>query len=129
MPLSKNKPVEAMPNRGARYEREALALLQQAGLTLVTQNYRIRGGEIDLIMLDQRTLVFIEVRYRKHGQYGSAGESITPTKQARIIRTAEMFLAQHPTYGHSACRFDAVLFDQKGATVQHTWIKAAFDAG
>lgn len=103
-------------------------MLQQAGLKLVTRNYRTRGGEIDLIMRDQHTLVFVEVRYRTHSQYGSAGESIHATKQARIIRAAEMFLARHPAHAHAPCRFDAVLFDKKGTTVQHVWIKAAFDA-
>ena len=49
---------------GDHAEQLACVFLQQQGLQLVTRNYRCRGGEIDLIMRDDDSLVFVEVRYR-----------------------------------------------------------------
>lgn len=65
---------------GSQAEQLALNYLQQQGLTLITQNYHSRRGEIDLIMLDENTLVFVEVRYRKSAAYGSALESVNSQK-------------------------------------------------
>jgi putative endonuclease len=110
---------------GAQAEQWAAQYLQQHGLKLVAQNYRSRFGEIDLIMQDGTSLVFIEVRLRRNANFGGAAASIDAHKQQRIIRTAHQYLAG---LSHTPpCRFDAVLLDNvKGENAQ--WLKNAFDA-
>lgn len=112
-------------DRGAQAEQWAAQYLSGQGLQLVEQNYRSRYGEIDLIMRDGETLVFIEVRMRSHAGYGGAAGSIDAHKQQRLIRTAQHYLAG---LAHTPpCRFDAVLMsDTQGSEVR--WLKHAFDA-
>ena len=110
-------------------ERIAERFLTRHSLKLVARNYRCRYGEIDLIMQDRESLVFVEVRLRKplrgKADFGGALASITTSKQAKIIATAQHYLAgmkQLPP-----CRFDVVLLN--GLNVQDVeWIRAAFDA-
>ncbi len=111
-------------NAGLEAEKLAATFLAARGLKLVTQNYHCRFGEIDLIMKDASTLVFIEVKLRSNSQFGGAASSITPQKQQKLIRTAQYYLQQH---GDCDCRFDAILMDK--ANLQHIeWIRNAFDA-
>jgi len=114
-----------MTGRGAQAEQWAAHYLQKQGLKLVERNYRSRFGEIDLIMQDGATLVFVEVRLRQNADFGGAAASIDIHKQQRIIRTSQQYLsslARTP-----ACRFDAVLLgDVHGSDAQ--WLKNAFDA-
>jgi putative endonuclease len=110
---------------GAQAEQWAVLYLQQHGLKLVAQNYRSRFGEIDLIMQDGTSLVFIEVRLRRNANFGGAAASIDANKQQRLIRTAHQYLAGLARI--PSCRFDALLLgDMKGENVQ--WLKNAFDA-
>lgn len=106
---------------GSAAESQALAHLQQQGLRLVTQNYRCKLGEIDLIMMDGEELVFIEVRFRKNDSHVSPLQSITPRKQQRILNTAEIYLQQHYR-AYPPCRFDVVCIT--GNTLE--WIANAF---
>lgn len=109
-------------NNGALAEQHAARYLQQQGLKPVAQNYRSRFGEIDLIMQDGATLVFVEVRLRRSANFGGAAASIDARKQQRIIRTAQQYLAG---LAHiPPCRFDAVLMDDGGVQ----WLKNAFEA-
>jgi putative endonuclease len=111
-----------MNERGARAERQAAQYLRQQGMEPVAQNYRGRFGEIDLIMRDGATLVFVEVRQRRNANFGGAAASIDTRKQQRIVRTAQQYLAG---LAHiPPCRFDAVLMD--GGSVE--WLKNAFEA-
>jgi putative endonuclease len=105
---------------------EALAAqhLTQKGLALLEQNYHSRFGEIDLIMRDQHTLVFIEVRQRSSNRFGDALESVDQRKQQKIILTAQHYLSMHPD--ESPCRFDVVALDKDH---QIQWVKDAFNAG
>ena len=115
--------------KGMRYETAARQYLERQGLTLLDTNFRCRGGEIDLVMRDQDTTCFIEVRYRKHGAYGGAAESITPRKRQRIIHAALTYLASQPRLMQQALRFDALLIDQAASgDVGFNWIRSAFDA-
>ncbi|MCW8994842.1 MAG: YraN family protein [Psychromonas sp.] len=109
-------------SQGVKSEKQALAYLQKQGLTLICQNYYCRFGEIDLIMYDQDTLVFIEVRYRKNNDFGGALASITKRKQDKIIKTAKHYLAQLENEPY--CRFDTIAIDQQADTPQ--WIQNAF---
>lgn len=87
-------------------------------------------GEIDLIMLDKQTLVFIEVRFRKNNNFGGGLESITPGKQQKLRNTAELYLQKHTHYENA--RFDVVSMSKntqtKHAKQQYTfdWITNAF---
>jgi putative endonuclease len=112
---------------GFSKEAEACAYLQKQGLSLLQQQYHCRYGEIDLVMQDDHCLVFVEVRLRRNQQGGCAIASITPTKQKKIIHTAEHYLFQHPDTQHLPCRFDVVAFD--GWRSQPLWVKHAFDGG
>jgi putative endonuclease len=106
-------------------ERLAQRYLEEAGLKCVARNFRCRMGEIDLIMQDGSCLVFVEVRLRKHREFGGAAASIDRQKQQRIVKTAQRYLA---TLAHTPpCRFDVVLLDAlEDARID--WIRSAFDA-
>ena len=110
---------------GSRAEQWSEQYLQRQGLELVARNFRSRFGEIDLIMLDKTSLVFVEVRLRSSADFGGAAASIDARKQQRIIRTAQQYLGglTHPP----PCRFDAILMDDaQGKNLQ--WLKNAFEA-
>lgn len=109
-------------------DKETLACehLQAKGLRLLTRNYRLRSGEIDLIFQDNDMIVFVEVRYRKRRDYGGALQSINYKKQQRIIRTAQYYLMKHAPY--APARFDVVAIEG-GGTDCIQWIPNAFDAG
>lgn len=113
--------------RGAAAEQRACALAETSGLTIRARNYRTKRGEIDIIAEDKRTIVFIEVRLRRHGKFGSAGESITVNKQRRIIRAAQCFLQQEPVDPAKDYRFDAMCLSDDDDSVE--WIKNAFSDG
>jgi putative endonuclease len=114
-----------MIKHGVQAEKLALQYLQQQGMKLVEQNYRGRFGEIDLIMQDGASLVFIEVRLRRNANFGGAAASIDAHKQQRLIRTAHQYLASLTRT--PPCRFDAILMDDvNGENLQ--WMKNAFDA-
>ncbi len=111
-------------NRGQWAENFAHTYLCGQGLQTNERNYRCKVGEIDLIMLEQSILVFVEVRYRKNQRYGGSLESIDTRKQQRIFLTAEHYLQSHQCASQS--RFDVVLIS--GATNNPTlrWIPDAF---
>lgn len=112
---------------GTLAENQAKSYLEAQGLSLTERNYRCRQGEIDLIMQDQGTLVFIEVRYRKDNRFGGAESSITPTKQQRIILTANHFLQSKKWQQIPPCRFDVLAIEGKDPQ-NIRWIKDAFQA-
>lgn len=101
--------LSAKQQQGQLGEQQALAYLQQQGLSLVETNFNCKAGEIDLIMRERDTLVFVEVRKRDGSYRGAAADSITPAKKRRVIRAAQLYLsrfAQMP-----ACRIDVVTID------------------
>jgi len=110
-------------NTGILNERLAQTYLESHGLKLEKKNYKVKFGEIDLIMRDKEYLVFVEVRYRCKSNYGSSVESVTPNKQRRIIRTALHYLQKTQQLDAIDCRFDVVGIDHKQEIV---WIKDAF---
>lgn len=95
--------------RGKAAEARALAYLQQQGMQLLERNFSCRCGEIDLIMHEQQTLVFVEVRQRSSAQYGGAAASVTAAKQIRLWRTAEYYLQRYPK--PPRCRFDLIAIE------------------
>ena len=110
--------------KGAAAEQLAADYLMRQGLSIIERNFRVRGGEIDLICRDGRTTVFVEVRLRSRGDFGGAAASITATKQARLIMAARHWLLRH---GETPCRFDCMLLDQLD-THHIEWLRNAFSA-
>ncbi len=98
-------------DRGQHAELACCKYLQQQGLKLLAKNYYGRRGELDLVMLDNNTVVFVEVRYRKNDIYGGALESITPSKQLKLRKTAEQYLQQETALNNG--RFDVVAMTEK----------------
>ncbi len=106
---------------------EALARdhLQKHGLRLLAQNWSCRGGELDLVMLDGDTVVFVEVRYRKHAAWGGALESVDARKRQRLILAAELFLQRESRWGRQPCRFDVVAISPGDTGLN--WLRNAFE--
>lgn len=117
------------PDRGKDAEHACCRYLQQQGLKLLARNYRSRRGELDLVMREQDTVVFVEVRFRRNSAFGGAAESITSSKQEKLRITAEQFLQRETRLTNG--RFDVVAMTEK---VQNNglnaysfeWIKNAF---
>ncbi|MCK9284770.1 MAG: YraN family protein [Rhodocyclaceae bacterium] len=110
--------------RGADAEQLAADYLARRGLHIEARNFRVRGGEIDLVCIEGGTRVFVEVRLRSNADFGGAAASITAAKRRRIVLAARHYLAQH---GDSNCRFDCVLLDALDAR-RIEWIRDAFAA-
>jgi len=91
--------------RGEQGERLAEGYYLKNGYGLLARNYRTRTGEIDLVLLKDDTVVFAEVRGRANIEYGLPEETVTISKQKKIIKTALSFLYKHKLYGHNV-RFD-----------------------
>ncbi len=109
---------------GDRAEQRACDWLGKQGLTLLARNWHCRLGEIDLIMQHGDTLVFIEVRLRRDQQYGGALASVTTSKQHKLVRAAQMYLARHPHQAQQPCRFDVLALTSDTSTPE--WIQNAF---
>jgi len=107
---------------GQSAEARAEAFLQTQGMTLVARNWRCRFGEIDLIMQDGSTRVFVEVRLRNRSDFGDAAASVTPAKQKKLLAAARQYLTTLKTL--PPCRFDVVALS---GTAPPDWIKNAFD--
>jgi putative endonuclease len=111
--------------KGRSAEEQARRHLERQGLQWLNSNYRCKRGEIDLIMRDVETLVFVEVRYRKSNTFGSAAESVDRGKQSKLIAAARHYLQETRT--DAPCRFDVVgISGHQGQSVE--WVKDAFQA-
>lgn len=132
--MFKNRGIEnRRTNVSNIYETAAKQYLVKHGMKPLTNNYRCRAGEIDLVMCDADTLVFIEVRFRKNQLFGGGAASVIPAKQRKLIRAARHYL--HANRYTGDCRFDVVdvTYAQHNATssgadtaLQFNWIKNAF---
>lgn len=111
---------------GLAAENEARIYLEKQGLTLIQQNYKIKGGEIDLIMQDREYTVFVEVKYRQSNTYGDIADLVSPQKRQRLIRTAKYFLLEKNAYETAYGRFDIIGFFAE-TKPRITWIKNAFE--
>lgn len=111
---------------GAEGEDAALAHLKRAGLKLIQRNYRCRAGEIDLVMLDGKTLALVEVRYRSSSEFGGPAASVTWRKQRRIITAARHLMMMRAELRNFPARFDVVAISSGLRGPEVEWIKAAF---
>jgi putative endonuclease len=112
--------------RGATVEAAARAHLRAAGLEDVAANARYRRGELDLVMRDGDTLVFVEVRYRRDARFGGGAASIDLRKRRKLVIAAQLFLAMHPQWAQQPCRFDVV--EAEGEPPRLHWLRDAFRA-
>lgn len=97
-------------NTGNLGEELAVSFLKKQGYKIVERNYRIRGGEIDIIAKDCDYLVFIEVKARNSYEYGLPVESITHWKIKALLKTA-LFYIQKIRWGDKGYRIDFVSID------------------
>lgn len=112
---------------GDLFEQAALEHLQRAGLKLLARNFATRFGEVDLVMRDAQVVVFVEVRYRRHREFGGGAASVGAAKREKITRAAQAFLQAHPKWASFPCRFDVIAFDGEARTAQCEWVRAAFE--
>ena len=111
---------------GTHWEKTAESFLRDQGLKLLHRNFSSRFGEIDLIMEDEKTVVFIEVKFRKNNHHGSGADAVTFHKQNKISRTAAWYLAMNTHRAEQFCRFDVISIDPKKRDQGIDWIKNAF---
>lgn len=91
----------------------------------VARNFRTRGGEIDLIMLDGTCLAFIEVRSRRSSAFDRPANTVDVRKQRRLVNTAAMFVVRHDRFANYTMRFDVVSIEgQTRPTIR--WVRDAF---
>jgi putative endonuclease len=115
---------------GKSGEDIALDFLQQKGMRLCARNYRVRSGEIDLIMWDGEILVFVEVRTKSASFFGKPSETVLFDKRRKITGTARHFLAQHRIGDEVRCRFDMVgIVAKPGVAVEIEHVVNAFFVG
>lgn len=106
---------------GQTYEALAAQYLTQQGLIILDRNAHQRIGELDLVCQQGQTLIFVEVKYRRTHQYGSAIQAISRQKQQRWWQAAQSWLQQHNwKEDHWDCRFDLIAID--GTPPQITWL-------
>ena len=111
--------------RGQRAELQASRFLRDRGLVPVARNFRRRGGEIDLIMLDGDCLVFVEVRSRRSARFAAPELTVDRCKQRKLIGTAALFVARNRRFACLPMRFDVIAIDGDRAPGIR-WITDAF---
>ncbi|MCC7085817.1 MAG: YraN family protein [Pirellulales bacterium] len=110
-------------------ERAAERLLKRKGYKIVARGQRLRGGELDLVAVDGRTVVFVEVKTRRTSIAGTPAEAVDARKQQRMTRAATIFLNRHSLEDYSS-RFDvvAVVWPEKQRKPNMEHIIHAFEA-
>jgi putative endonuclease len=112
---------------GARAEALAADYLKARGLYILERNFRVRGGEIDLIAREGGITVFVEVRLRRSSAFGGALASITPAKRRRLILAAQCWQLRRRGGRQGNIRFDCILLERLSPDGIE-WIKNAFSA-
>ena len=112
---------------GQKAENLALRYLQSKGLSLIEKNFSCRYGEIDLVMLHKKVVVFVEVRYRKNTQFGTGAETVDYRKQQKLLNTAQYYLQHHHNYSQLTARIDVVSISKQlsEAVSNINWIQNA----
>lgn len=114
--------------KGKAWEEHAKEYLEKSGLKCLAKNYHCRFGEIDLIMVEQDTIVFVEVKFRQSKAFGGAISTISTKKQQKITKTAALYLQQQGLNAYNtSCRFDVVAIQGNNNIIQEiNWLKNAF---
>ena len=114
-------------DKGIATEEFAKQYLIQQGLIFIDKNVHCRQGEIDLVMKDDDTLVFVEVKYRKNNHFGGAISAISQSKQKKIKHCVAFFLHKANLNEYNTpCRFDVIALEGDIKQPQVTWLKNAF---
>lgn len=92
---------------GARGEAAAVKALRRAGYKILDRNYHTRWGELDIVAEQRRVVAFVEVKTRTDERFGAPAEAVTPRKQTRLHRAAQLYL-QDRGLTDRLCRFDVV---------------------
>lgn len=95
---------------GEEFEQQAGKFFQQQGFDIVEKNYFCRTGEIDLIIANETSLVFVEVKYRQTNDFGNVLETVTASKQRKLLKCAEYFLLKNQQLMNLNLRFDVIVF-------------------
>ena len=114
--------------QGAHVEALAREFLLRQGLTPVAANANYRGGELDLVMRDGNTLVFVEVRYRRGSGFGGGAASVDANKRRKLVHAAGLFLAAHREHARAPCRFDVIDASGDPEAPELLWLRDAFRA-
>jgi len=116
-------------DQGVAAEQLAARYLESRGLVIIARNQRFKVGEIDLVCLDGKTLVIVEVRQRSTDEFGGALASVTHWKQRKLIRATQCYLQRAGEWSHLPLRFDVVAINGlPGHNPGIIWVKAAFTA-
>jgi len=108
-------------------ERFAAEYLTLQNLTLINKNFHSKYGEIDLIMLDGKTYVFVEVKYRRNSNYGGGLMAVSQSKQNKIRYCAKFYLQQMQLNEYNtSCRFDIIVLEGDIKKPKIDWLKNAF---
>lgn len=119
------KRTSAKQRLGATHEMRARRYLERAGMRFIAANVTVQGGELDLVMQDKKTWVFVEVRYRRNDAFGGAAASVTFRKQRRLLHAANVWLyMNNMSFDTSSCRFDVLAITGS----QLEWLPNAFNA-
>ena len=73
-------------------EEQAVRFLEKNGYSIETTNYRCAYGEVDIVAMDGEELVFVEVRTRRPGNFGTPEESVSKHKLRRLMATCQDYL-------------------------------------
>lgn len=93
---------------GGIYEEQCANYLKKHGFQIVTQNYKCKIGEIDIIAVKNNILRFIEVKYRKNESFGFPIEAVNKRKQNKMMKAASWFLNENKQYENMQCSFDVI---------------------
>ena len=105
----------------------ALRYLQRHRLTLLERNFRSRFGEIDLIMRENNTIIFVEVRARKNAAFLHPAESVNYAKRSKIRKTSQVFMQKNAALDRFDLRFDVIaLTGSEARGMKIEWFKEAF---
>jgi putative endonuclease len=114
--------LRAIGNSGEHF---AVSFLKQLGMVVLDRNYTYNHGEIDIVARDGSELVFVEVKMRRSARFGMPEESVTPSKQALVRRTAEGYV-QEKNLDEISCRFDVIAIRMEHGRRKLVYYKNAF---
>jgi putative endonuclease len=111
---------------GRKGENLARVFLRKKGFNIIAHNFRSRFGEIDLILRKKQAFRFVEVKYRQSDEYGLPQESVQKIKQAKIRKTAVLWLKLRQLPMDSEVHFDVLAINKKAGKIFYDYIEDAF---
>ena len=121
-------PPEERRAAGLAAEERACRHLVREGFAVVARNYRSPGGEIDIVARRDALLLFVEVRSREDGAFGSPEDTVGRRKRLRVAAAARRYLADASPATWEEARFDVIAIEGSGETAELRHYPGAFDA-